>query len=191
LPKRKIREEKPKKRLGKKELLIVPVAMGGATLFALVLVPTFWPPPVPIEVCLKAINVETFQLQPRVQVIVDGEPKLLPETIGRETVQGQECIRPIRTDEVGDVVQIEYIRPVRLNIIDFMKVYAYENDTLIDVVDNSTGVLAKQTINLTQTEVEFSYNTDQGFVSMENLNAFPPFSNDLVVRMNVTSLGED
>jgi len=39
LPKRKIKEEKPKKRLGKKELLIAPVAMGAATLIALVVIP--------------------------------------------------------------------------------------------------------------------------------------------------------
>ncbi|MFL6484182.1 MAG: hypothetical protein ACJ70Z_05655, partial [Nitrososphaera sp.] len=73
MPKRRIKEEKPKKKLGKKELLIAPIAVGAMTLISLVIIPTFAPPPSPTQVCLKAHNVESFQLYPRIQVVVDGK----------------------------------------------------------------------------------------------------------------------
>jgi hypothetical protein len=53
MPKRKVKEEKPRKRLGKKELLIPPAAMGISLLITLVIIPRIAPPPLPLEVCLK------------------------------------------------------------------------------------------------------------------------------------------
>jgi hypothetical protein len=82
VPKRKIKETKPARRLGKKELLIAPVAMGAATLVALVIIPLVAPPPDPTGVCLKAHNVESFQLHPQIQVIVDGQQMCLPTDVG-------------------------------------------------------------------------------------------------------------
>ena len=54
-------------------MLIAPIAMGAMTLISLVIVPIFAPPPNPTQVCLKGENIESFQLQPRIEVVVDGK----------------------------------------------------------------------------------------------------------------------
>jgi hypothetical protein len=188
LPKRKIKEEKPKKKLGKKELLIAPIAMGAATLVALVIVPNFAPPPPPQEVCLKAHNTESFQLYPRIEVIVDDKQLMLPDNVGRQPKNGEECIRPIHTDEVGNVVHIEYIRPIRFTLDDFMKIYNMSNT--INVVDNTTGTDVMQTLNLTNYDIEYSYFSEAGeFTRVPTPSDVPPFPQDnkLVARVNLTS----
>lgn len=186
MPKRKIKEEKPKKRLGKKELLIAPIAMGAATLVALVIVPLFAPPPDPTQVCLRAHNVETFQLHPMVEVIVDGQPMILPDNVGKQPKDGQECLRPIHTDEAGSIVHIEYIRPIRFSMADFMKVYAYDGQAR--VVDNSTGMM--QTLNLTNYDVQYSYFSEAGeFTKVAQPSEVPPFPQDnrMVARVELIS----
>jgi hypothetical protein len=192
LPKRKIKEEKPKKRLGKKELLIVPIAMGGATLLALVIIPIFAPPPDPANVCLKPDqhNIESFQLHPRIEVIVDSQPMLLPDNVGKQHKDGKECTRPIHTDQVGNVVHIEYIRPIKFTMADFMRVYAYNNGTLIDVVDNSTGTNVVQTLNLSNYNVQHSYYSEAGeFTKVPKPSDVPAFpaDNRMVARVELTS----
>jgi hypothetical protein len=188
LPKRKIKEEKPKKRLGKKEMLIVPIAMGGATLVALVIIPLFAPPPDPTQVCLKEHNIESFQLHPRVQVIVDGKQMLLPDNIGKQPKNGQECLRPLHTDEVGDVVHVEYIRPIRFTLGDFMRIYNTTN--IVRVVDNSTGTDVVQSLNLTGYNIEYSYYSEAGeFTKVAKASDVPPFPSDnkMVARIELTA----
>ena len=188
MPKRKIKEEKPKRRLGKKEMLIVPVAMGGATLVALVIIPLFAPPPDPAGVCLKAHNIESFQLHPRVQVMVDGKHMLLPADVGKEPKNGQECLRPIHTDEEGNVVHIEYIRPIRFTLGDFMRIY--NNTNMIRVIDNSTGTNVEQALNLTGYNIEYSYFSEAGeFTKVTKPSDIPPFpaNNQMVARIELVS----
>lgn len=188
MPKRKIKEEKPKKRLGKKEMLIVPIAMGGATLVALVIIPLFAPPPNPAQVCLKAHEVEQFQLHPRVQVVVDGQMMLLPDTVGKQPKNDDDCLRPLHTDEVGNVVHIEYIRPVKFTVGDFMTVYNITNT--IAVVDNSTGANVEETLNLTDYNIGYSYFSEAGeFTQVANPFEVPAFpaNNQMVARIELTS----
>jgi hypothetical protein len=188
LPKRKIKEAKPARRLGKKELLIVPIAMGGATLVALVIIPALAPPPAPWSICLKGHEIETFQLYPRVEVIVDGKAMLLPDNVGKHLRDGKDCLRPIHSDEVGNVIHIEYIRPVRFNMDDFMKVYNVTN--AIEVVDNSTGSNVWQTLNLTGYDIEYSYYSEEGeFTVVPKPSDVPPFPADnmMVARIELTS----
>jgi hypothetical protein len=190
LPKRRIKEEKPKRKVGKKELLIAPVAMGAATLVALVIIPTFAPPPNPAQVCLKEgqHNIESFQLHPRIEVIVDGKQLMLPDNVGRQPKDGQECLRPIHTDEVGNVVHIEYVRPIRFTLGDFMSIYNMSN--AINVVDNSTGTGIVQTLNLTNYNIEYSYFSEAGeFTKVARPSDMPPFPQDnkIVARVNLTS----
>jgi hypothetical protein len=199
LPKRKIKEEKPKKRLGKKELLIAPIAMGAATLVALVIIPAFAPPPNPTTVCLKAHNVETFQLFPTVDVFVDGQHKMLPDGVGKQPkADGQDCLRPIHTDAVGNVVHIEYIRPIRFNMNDFMKIYSYDGST-ITVADNSTGAVQTQTLQLDNYTLQYSYFSSENadcdgtredrdcYTYQNDLTKFPPFTKDMLARVELTS----
>lgn len=188
MPKRKIKEEKPKRRLGKKEMLIVPVAMGAATLVALVIIPTFAPPPDPRNVCLREHNIESFQLNPRIEVIVDGKQMLLPSDVGKQPKNGQECLRPLHTDEVGNVIHIEYIRPIRFTLGDFMTIYNVTNT--IGVVDNSTGTNVEQSLNLTGYNIEYSYFSEAGeFTKVASAFETPPFPSDnrMVARIELVS----
>ena len=190
MPKRKIKETKPAKRLGKKELLIAPIAMGAATLVALVIIPALAPPPDPSQVCLKAHNVEAFQLNPRVQVVVDGQQMLLPDGVGKEpNSKGQECLRPLHTDEVGNIIHIEYIRPIRFTMADFMRIYAIDNAT-ISVVDNSTGTEITKKLTLADYNIQYSYFSELGeFTKVAKASDVPPFpaDNKLVARVELTS----
>jgi hypothetical protein len=188
LPKRRIKEEKPKRRLGKKELLIAPIAMGAATLVALVIIPAFAPPPNPANVCLKAHEVETFQLHPRIEVVVDGKQMLLPDGVGKELKNDKDCLRPIHTDEVGNIVHIEYIRPIRFTMADFVTIY--NNTNTIKVVDNSTGASVNQTLNLADYDIQYSYFSEAGeFTKVAKPSDVPPFpaNNEMVARMELTS----
>jgi hypothetical protein len=190
LPKRRIKEEKPKKRLGKKELLIAPIAMGAATLVALVIIPTFAPPPDPTEVCLKEgqHNIESFQLYPRVEVIVDGRQVMLPDSVGKQPKEGDACMRPIHTDEVGNVVHIEYIRPIKFTLADFMRIYNMSN--AINVVENSTGTEVTNTLNLTNYNIGYSYFSEAGeFTNVATPSDMPAFPQDnkMVARIELTS----
>jgi hypothetical protein len=188
LPKRRIKEEKPKKKLGKKELLVAPVAMGAATFVALVIIPIFAPPPDPTQVCLREHNMETFQLYPIIEVVVDGEPHLLPDDVGRQPRDGEECLRPIHTDETGNLVHIEYIRPIRFTLEHFMTIYNV-SDT-IDVVDNSSGTQVRYTLNLPDYDIEYSYFSEEGeFTRVAQLSDMPAFPQDntMVSRIELTS----
>jgi hypothetical protein len=190
LPKRKIKEEKPKKKLGKKELLIAPIAMGAATLVALVIIPTFAPPPNPAEVCLKEgqHNIESFQLYPTIEVIVDGKQLMLPDNVGKQPKDGEQCLRPIHTDQVGNVVHIEYIRPVKFTLADFMRIYNMSN--AINVVDNSTGAQVINSLDLTNYNVGYSYFSEAGeFTKVAKPADTPAFpqNNEMVARIELTS----
>jgi hypothetical protein len=187
VPKRKIKEAKPARRLGKKELLIAPIAMGAATLVALVIIPAVAPPPDPTQVCLKAHNVETFQLNPRIEVLVDGQQMLLPSGVGKEpNKEGLECLRPIHTDEAGNIVHIEYIRPIRFNMADFMRIYSFDNTT-INVVDTSSGTNVTEQIALADYDVQYSYFSEGEFI-VRNPSEFPAFpaDNTMVARIELT-----
>jgi hypothetical protein len=190
LPKRKIKEEKPKKKLGKKELLIAPIAMGAATLVALVIIPTFAPPPNPADVCLKEgqHNIESFQLNPRIEVIVDGKQQMLPDNVGKQPKDGEECMRPIHTDQVGNVVHIEYIRPIKFTLADFMRIYNMSNG--INVVDNSSGMNVINILNLTDYNIGYSYFSEAGeFTKVAKPSDMPAFPQDnkMVARIELTS----
>lgn len=188
MPKRKIKEEKPKRRFGKKEMLIAPIAIGASMLVTFIIIPTVVPPPHPTDVCLKGLNKETFQLFPRVQIFVDGHQKWLPDNVGRLPQNGKDCVRPIRTDQVGDLVHVEYIRPIRLTLDDFMVVYS-NHTNMITVVDNSTTPAQNQVLNLTNYDIKYSYYSDGKFVYVEKPSDTPPFPTDnkLVDKIELTS----
>jgi hypothetical protein len=187
MPKRKVKEEKPRKRLGKKELLIPPAAMGVSLLITLVIIPRIAPPPMPLEVCLKGHNVDTFSIHPTVEVLVDGNPKQLPSGIGNETVDGKECLRPIHTDAQGNTVHIEYVRPIRLTLGDFMKLYSPDNMT-IPVVYNSSSSTLIQNLSLSDYDIHYSYYSDDGkFTRVKNSSDIPPFRDNMVARIELES----
>jgi hypothetical protein len=186
MPKRKVKEEKPPKRLGKKEVLIPPLAMGVSLLVSLVIIPHFAPPPTPTKICLKS-STDAFNLYPRVQIFVDGKQNLLPDGIGNKTVNGKECLHVIHTDRAGSMIHVEYIRPIRLTMADFMKIYSPDNKT-ISVVDNSSGTPHTKTLNLENYNVHYSYYSEKGeFTKVNKLSGFPPFDNNMVARLELTS----
>jgi hypothetical protein len=187
MPKRKVKEEKVPKRLGKKEILLAPIAMGASLLLALVIIPHFAPPPQPTRICLKAHNVDTFNLYPTIQIIVDGKEKIMPAGMGKYLVKGKECLHIIHVDEAGSKVHIEYIRPIRLTVADFLKIYS-NNSKTINVIDNSTGTPKSQIIQLNKYNIVYSYFSEKGeFTRVSDLSKFPPFTNNMVVRLQFIS----
>ncbi|MGB7955641.1 MAG: hypothetical protein WCF23_16830 [Candidatus Nitrosopolaris sp.] len=190
MPKRKVKEEKAPKRLGKKEVLIPPIAMGASLLVALVILPHFAPPPIPTKICLRSQNADQFNLYPRVQVIVDGKQNSLPAGVGNSTVNGKECLHVIHTDAAGSTVHIEYIRPIRLTMADFMKIYSPDNKT-ISVLDNSSGIPHIKTLSLEKYNIHYSYYSEKGeFTKVNKPSDFPPFVNNMVARLELTSTSQ-
>jgi len=183
VPKRKIKEDKPRKKMGKKQILIPPVIVGVATLSGFLII-QFFPAPSPVQVCLRSHN-DTFNVHSRIDLEVDGHKKLLPDTVG-QTKEGKECLRVIHTDSVGDQIHIQFVRPVRLTLGDFMKIYT-NNSTIVQVVDNSTGKDIYQNITLADYNIDYSYFSDGGFVKISNLTSSPPLSDSFFGRISMIS----
>ena len=181
-----MKEEKPKKRISKKQILIPPIAIGAATLAGMLIMQLIPPPPI-LGVCLKAHNVDTFNVHPAVEVVVDGQPMLLPDDVGKEPKEGKECLRVMHTDELGNKVHIQYVRPVRLTMGDFLKVYSTDNKT-ITVFDNVTGVPAEQLKTLEEYIPRYSYYSEnKEFTQVSNASVMPPFTDDMVVKYELLS----
>jgi hypothetical protein len=184
MPKRKMKEEKPKKKIGKKQILLPPIAIGVATLVGILIMQLVPPPPV-LGICLKAHNVDTFNVHPTIELLVNGQSKLLPDDVGKQPKDGKECLRVIHTDEIGNKLHIQYVRPIRLTMADFLKIYSYDNRT-ISVIDNSTGLSEKQTLDLENYDARYSYFSEKGeFTRVSNASAMPPFSDNMVVRFEL------
>jgi hypothetical protein len=185
LPKRKVKEEKPKKRVSKKQILIPPIAIGAATLAGL-LIMHFVPPPPVLDICLKAHNVDTFNVHPTIELLVNGQSKLLPNDIGKQLKDGKECLRVIHTDAIGNKLHIQYVRPIRLTMGDFMKIYSANNNRTISVVDNSSGVPEEQSIELEKYDAKYSYFSEENkWTQVSNASAMPPFTDNMVARLEL------
>lgn len=183
MPKRKIKEEKPRKKMGKKQILIPPIIVGIATLSGFVIM-HFFPAPSPVQVCLKSHN-DTFNVHSKIVLEIDGQKRLLPDNVGKSK-DGQECLRVIHTDNIGDQVHVQFVRPVRLTLDDFMKIYSADNST-IQVVDNSTGSNVYQNITLADYNVDYSYFSEDGFVRISNLTSSPPLSDTYLAKISLVS----
>jgi hypothetical protein len=75
--------------------------MGASLLVTLVIIPHFAPPPTPTRICLKAHNVDSLNLYPTVQVVVNGSQEQLPNGVGKTQTAGKECVHIPHTDAVG------------------------------------------------------------------------------------------
>ena len=130
-------------------------------------------------------DIDPFNVYPRIQIIVDGHSKLLPDNVGKQPKDGRECVHLIHSDGIGNVFHIEYVRPIRLTVEDFMKIYAYDNKT-ITVIDNSTGI--RQTLQLKNYDIDYSYFSEKGeFTKVQKPSEIPPFTNNLVARIELVS----
>lgn len=186
MPKRRFKPTKPTKKIGKKQLLLPPVMIGIAT-FAGIIIMQLSPPPQVLGICLKAHNVETFNVYPIVQIFEEGKQKFLPEGVGKEIKDGKECIHIIHTDEVGDRLHIEYIRPIRLTIDDFMQLYSVDNKT-ITIINNETGSINKEIITLDNYDIQYSYFSENNeYTKISNSTLMPPFTKDMVVKIELKS----
>jgi len=184
MPKRRIKEEKPKKKIGKKQILIPPIIVGIATLSGL-LIMHFFPAPSPVQVCLKAHNKDRFNIYSTIDLQVDGDKKLFPDSLGKHK-DGKECLRVIHADSIGDTVHVQFVRPVRLTLDDFMKIYSSDNGT-IQVIDNSTGKYEYQNISLASYNIDYYYFSDNGFVKISNLTSSPPLSDNFLGKISLVS----
>ena len=161
--------------------------MGASLLVTLVIIPLFAPPPTPLEVCLKGHNVDTFSIHPTIEVSLNGKLKSLPAGIGNDTVDGKACLRTIHTDSQGNIVHIEYVRPIRLTLNDFMKIYSPDNST-VPIMDNSTGQYLERRLNLSDYDISYSYySEDNEFTKVKNASDLPPFRDNMVSRIELNS----
>jgi len=184
MPKRRIKEDKPRKKMGKKQILIPPIIVGIATLSGF-LIMHFFPAPSPLQVCLKVHNKDTFNIHSRIDLEVDGHKKLFPDTLGKHK-DGKECLRVIHADSIGDAVHVQFVRPVRLTLDDFMKIYTTDNST-IQVIDNSTGKNEYQNISLANYNIDYFYFSDNRFVKISNLTSSPPLSDNFLGKISLVS----
>lgn len=186
MPKRRFKPVKPSKKVTKKQLLIPPVMIGIATLAGIIIM-QFSPPPPVLDICLKAHDRDPFNLYPVVQIFVDGDQKLLPDTVGKEIKEGKECLHIIHTDEIGEHLHVQYIRPIRLSMDDFMNIYSKDNKT-ITVVDNNTKAFTEEILDLDKYDIQYSYYSENNeFTTVSNSTLMPPFTKDMVVKMELKS----
>jgi hypothetical protein len=85
-------------------------------------------------------------------------------------------------------VHIEYIRPIKFTLADFMRIYNMSNS--INVVDNSTGTHVTNTLNLTNYNIRYSYFSEAGeFTHVATPSAMPAFpqNNKMVARIELMS----
>jgi hypothetical protein len=183
MPKRRVKEEKPRKKISKKQILLPPIIVGAATLAGL-LIMTFIPAPSPINICLKGHNTDTFNVHSRINIEVNGKKKLLPDNLGKQPKDGHECLRVIHSDDIGDSIHIQFVRPIRLTMSDFMKVYEYDNKT-IEVIDNSSGIIKQEYLNLSNYRIDYSYYSDGKFITIENLTRSPAFTDNFLGRISL------
>jgi hypothetical protein len=183
VPKRRVKEDKPRKRLGKKQILIPPIIIGIATLSGLLII-HFFPAPSPIHICLKSHH-DTFNIHSNIDLEIDGQKKLLPDTVGKSK-DGKECLRVIHTDSIGNEVHVQFVRPVRVTLDDFMKIYTSENNT-IQVVDNTTGRYVYQNVSLADYNIDYSYFSENQFVKISNLTSSPPLSDTFLGKISLVS----
>jgi hypothetical protein len=186
VPKRKIKEAIPRKKMGKKELILLPAVIVVAVLIGFVIT-HFFPPPNVLSVCLKAHNLDPYNVYPRVMLYVDSKQYLFPDTLGKQLIKGKECLHPIHADYVGDLLHVQYIRPVKLSMPDLMKVYSNDNQT-IKIIDNSTGKYLNKTLDLSKFSIGYSYYSIKGnFTKVGNVENLPPFSNSFLGRIDLIS----
>ncbi len=186
MPKRKIKEETPKKKMGKKDMLILPGVIGAAVLIGFI-VTFFFPPPNVLDVCLKAHVLDPYNVYPRVQLFVDTNQYLFPDALGKQLNQGKDCLHVIHADSVGEILHVQYIRPIKLSMLDLMQIYSYDNKT-IDIIDNSTGNLVNRTLDLSEFNIDYSYYSEEGkFTKIINFTNIPPFSNSFFGRIDLVS----
>lgn len=119
---------------------------------------------------------------------------MLPAGIGK-TGGVVECIGPIHTDDVGNTVHIEYMRPFRSTMQDFMKVYSEDGKT-ITVIDNSTRTVREEVIELEKYHIDYyqvvfdpSVEPSEIRIPRDGVESYPPFMNDnFRARLEMTSI---
>jgi hypothetical protein len=71
---------------------------------------------------------------------------------------------------------------------DFMKIYSPDNKT-ISVIDNSSGTPNTKNLTLQNYGIKYSYYSERGqFTMVDKPSDFPPFSNNMVARLDLNSL---
>lgn len=146
----------------------------------------FLPAPSPINVCLKAHDVDTFNVHSRIEIDVNGKSKLLPDKVGLQEKDGKGCLHVIHTDEIGNMIHIQFVRPIRLTMDDFMKIYSPDNKT-ITVVDNSSGKANYENLTLSNYYVNYSYFSSTGYTPIINLTQSAPFTDTFLGKISLRS----
>lgn len=169
-----------------KNLILLPAVIVASVLAGFVIT-HFFPPPNVLSVCLKTRDADPYNVYPRVLLYVDNKQYLFPNTLGTSIEKGKECLHVIRADFPGDLLHVQYIRPIQLSLPDLMKIYA-QNGNVVEAVDNSTGKLLNKTIDLSKYNIKYSYYSVKGnFTKINGTENIPPFSNTFLGRIDLIS----
>ena len=169
-----------------KNLILLPAVIVASVLAGFVIT-HFFPPPNVLSVCLKTRDADPYNVYTRVLLYVDNKQYLFPNTLGTNIEKGKECLHVIRADFPGDLLHVQYIRPIQLSLPDLMKIYA-QNGNVVQVVDNSTGKLLNKKIDLSKYNIKYSYYSVKGnFTKINGTENIPPFSNTFLGRIDLTS----
>jgi hypothetical protein len=107
--------------------------------------------------------------------------------LGKGVEKGKECLKVIHADFVGDLLHVQYIRPIKLSMPELLQVYSAGTNT-IDVIDNSTGKYLKKTLDLSKFNSSYSYYSVAGnFTKINKTAESPPFSNSFLGRIDLVS----
>jgi len=124
MSKHRKRPEEKKKKLTKQQLIIPPILVGGAVGLALVINIVIAGPP-PLEQCISSENMPStgskylFHQHAYLDVTLDGEPFTVPANVG--IADG--CVRPLHTNDTSGTIHLQYVKPVKFTLSDFVKLW--------------------------------------------------------------------
>jgi len=114
------RPEQKKKKLTKWQL-IIPVILGGAGVGIALVVNLAVAGPPPLEQCIPSENM-AFHYHSKINATLNGEPFIVPTNIGLTP----SCVKPLHTHDTDGVIHIEFVKPVRFTLGNFIKLWGID-----------------------------------------------------------------
>jgi hypothetical protein len=103
--------------------LIFPAALGGAGALIAFLINFFIAGPPPLEQCITSEDMP-FHQHAYLNVTLNGQPFTVPANIGIS----EDCTRPLHTHDTDGVIHTEMVKPTRLSLADFIKLWGLNLD---------------------------------------------------------------
>ena len=115
------RTEEPKKKKLTKWNLIIPIILGGVGVGIAMVVNLAIAGPPPLEQCIPSENMPIHH-HSKINATLNGEPFTIPANIG--LTPG--CVKPLHTHATDGVIHMEFIKPVRFTLGNFIKLWGID-----------------------------------------------------------------